>query len=263
MRLLRRYERARREDILAMTWMTDGLQRLFNNRSRPLSWMRNRGLNLVDRAAPDQALSGPARAGLMPSPRSTRQLTEGSRPIKDALPDSFTLFAAACLAGKQQPVACADENVVAQGVPGQVPQGQVQSVTKLPYLGLYEIVVEGEVLYADEKLRVRDRRQHHLHQEHDQPDRADEAQALGDCLRRPAARLRVQEGEGQRRAQAGRVLRPRLPVLQAGRGRPRQARQRHHLHVPVSDRVAAPARPPTWPSASGARRTRSRPGTTT
>ena len=31
------------------------------------------------------------------------------------------------------------------------PKATVQSVTKLPYLGLYEIVVEGEVLYADDK----------------------------------------------------------------------------------------------------------------
>lgn len=51
-RLLRRYERARREQVLAMTAVTDGLQRLFNNRLAPLTWLRNRGLNLVDRAAP-------------------------------------------------------------------------------------------------------------------------------------------------------------------------------------------------------------------
>ena len=52
LRLLRRYERARREDVLAMTVVTDGLKRLFNNRLPPLSWLRNRGLNLVDRASP-------------------------------------------------------------------------------------------------------------------------------------------------------------------------------------------------------------------
>jgi ubiquinone biosynthesis UbiH/UbiF/VisC/COQ6 family hydroxylase len=51
-RLLRRYERARREDILAMTWVTDGLQRLFGAAGRPASWVRNRGLSLVDRAGP-------------------------------------------------------------------------------------------------------------------------------------------------------------------------------------------------------------------
>jgi 2-polyprenyl-6-methoxyphenol hydroxylase-like FAD-dependent oxidoreductase len=52
LRLLRRYERARREDVLAMTVVTDGLERLFNNRVAPISWLRNRGLNLVDRASP-------------------------------------------------------------------------------------------------------------------------------------------------------------------------------------------------------------------
>jgi ubiquinone biosynthesis UbiH/UbiF/VisC/COQ6 family hydroxylase len=49
-RLLRRYERARSEDVLAMTLVTDGLKLLFNNRIPPLAWLRNRGLNLVDRA---------------------------------------------------------------------------------------------------------------------------------------------------------------------------------------------------------------------
>ena len=51
-RLLRRYERARREDVLAMTWVTHGLQRLFDDPSPPLSWIRNRGLSLMDRAGP-------------------------------------------------------------------------------------------------------------------------------------------------------------------------------------------------------------------
>jgi len=51
-RLLRRYERARREDVLAMTLVTDGLQRLFASDRGSLSWLRNRGLGLVERAAP-------------------------------------------------------------------------------------------------------------------------------------------------------------------------------------------------------------------
>jgi ubiquinone biosynthesis UbiH/UbiF/VisC/COQ6 family hydroxylase len=54
--LLRRYERARREDILAMTAVTHGLQRLFNNSSVPLAWLRNRGLELVDRLAPVKSI---------------------------------------------------------------------------------------------------------------------------------------------------------------------------------------------------------------
>jgi ubiquinone biosynthesis UbiH/UbiF/VisC/COQ6 family hydroxylase len=51
-RLLRRYERARREDVLAMTAATDGLQRLFGHSGRPLQWMRNGGLALVNQALP-------------------------------------------------------------------------------------------------------------------------------------------------------------------------------------------------------------------
>ena len=48
--LLRRYERARREDIAAMQFTTDALQRLFNNESAALARLRNAGLGLTDRA---------------------------------------------------------------------------------------------------------------------------------------------------------------------------------------------------------------------
>jgi len=51
-RLLRGYERARREDILAMTMATDGLQRLFGHPASAVRWIRNSGLALVDRAPP-------------------------------------------------------------------------------------------------------------------------------------------------------------------------------------------------------------------
>jgi 2-polyprenylphenol 6-hydroxylase len=54
--LLRRYERARKEDILAMTAATHGLQRLFNNSVAPLVWLRNLGLNLTDHLRPLKAL---------------------------------------------------------------------------------------------------------------------------------------------------------------------------------------------------------------
>ena len=47
--LLRRYERARREDVLATEVATDGLQKLFNNDAVFLARARNLGLKLVDR----------------------------------------------------------------------------------------------------------------------------------------------------------------------------------------------------------------------
>lgn len=46
-RLLRRYERARAEDIMAMRWATDSLARLFGSRAGVLAWLRNTGLNLT------------------------------------------------------------------------------------------------------------------------------------------------------------------------------------------------------------------------
>jgi ubiquinone biosynthesis UbiH/UbiF/VisC/COQ6 family hydroxylase len=46
--LLRRYERARKEDILAMQLVTDGLQKLFNNPNPLLRTLRNTGLGLTN-----------------------------------------------------------------------------------------------------------------------------------------------------------------------------------------------------------------------
>ncbi len=46
--LLRRYERARAEDILALRWVTDGLFRLFDANHRVAARIRNFGLNLTN-----------------------------------------------------------------------------------------------------------------------------------------------------------------------------------------------------------------------
>jgi ubiquinone biosynthesis UbiH/UbiF/VisC/COQ6 family hydroxylase len=46
--LLRRYERARREDVLTLQFTTDGLQKLFANETVWMSRARNLGLRLVD-----------------------------------------------------------------------------------------------------------------------------------------------------------------------------------------------------------------------
>jgi 2-polyprenyl-6-methoxyphenol hydroxylase-like FAD-dependent oxidoreductase len=47
--LLRRYQRARREEIVLLQGVTDGLQRLFGSASPGLSRLRNAGLDLTDR----------------------------------------------------------------------------------------------------------------------------------------------------------------------------------------------------------------------
>lgn len=46
--LLRRYERARREDVAAVAFITDALQRLFHNDAPGLATLRNLGLRLAD-----------------------------------------------------------------------------------------------------------------------------------------------------------------------------------------------------------------------
>jgi ubiquinone biosynthesis UbiH/UbiF/VisC/COQ6 family hydroxylase len=47
-RLLRRYERARAEDILALAWVTDGLHHLFAAPGGVAASLRNTGMNLTD-----------------------------------------------------------------------------------------------------------------------------------------------------------------------------------------------------------------------
>ncbi|MGI4779151.1 MAG: FAD-dependent monooxygenase [Janthinobacterium lividum] len=49
-RLLRRYERARRTDVLSMSLATDGLQQLFSNGMEPLPAIRNWGMRGFDRS---------------------------------------------------------------------------------------------------------------------------------------------------------------------------------------------------------------------
>ena len=51
-KLLRRYERARKADVLAMAWTTDGLQQLFAQPSEPWGWFRNWGMRGFDRSGP-------------------------------------------------------------------------------------------------------------------------------------------------------------------------------------------------------------------
>lgn len=47
-RVLARYARARKEEILLMQWTTDGMQRLFDSEFEPLRFLRNTGLNIFN-----------------------------------------------------------------------------------------------------------------------------------------------------------------------------------------------------------------------
>ncbi|MBC7945739.1 MAG: DsbC family protein [Burkholderiales bacterium] len=48
------------------------------------------------------------------------------------------------------PLAYADEAALKKAVEAKFPQAKVESVTKSPYPGLYEVVIEGQLVYADE-----------------------------------------------------------------------------------------------------------------
>ncbi|MCD6079676.1 MAG: 2-octaprenyl-3-methyl-6-methoxy,4-benzoquinol hydroxylase-like protein, partial [Ramlibacter sp.] len=51
-KLLRRYERARKADVMAIGWTTDGLQQLFAQPTEPWSLLRNWGMRGFDRSGP-------------------------------------------------------------------------------------------------------------------------------------------------------------------------------------------------------------------
>lgn len=57
-------------------------------------------------------------------------------------------LAAAALMGS---VARANENTVRQAVQAKFPKMTLESITKMPFPGLYELVLDGQVFYTDEK----------------------------------------------------------------------------------------------------------------
>lgn len=63
MQVLRRYERARKGDNLAMQYAMDGLKRLFASQVAPVRALRGLGLDLVDRAGPLKQLFAASAMG--------------------------------------------------------------------------------------------------------------------------------------------------------------------------------------------------------
>jgi 2-polyprenyl-6-methoxyphenol hydroxylase-like FAD-dependent oxidoreductase len=63
LRLLRRYERARKAQVAAMQMATDGLQQLFAQESRIASWLRNWGMRGFERSGPVKAWVARQAAG--------------------------------------------------------------------------------------------------------------------------------------------------------------------------------------------------------
>ena len=57
----------------------------------------------------------------------------------------LTMGAFALLAG----VACAQEGTLRSTIESKFPRAKVESITKMPGLGLYELVIDGEIYYSD------------------------------------------------------------------------------------------------------------------
>ncbi len=69
-------------------------------------------------------------------------------PKQQALMKTCLLLALLIFAG----TAAADEASVRKAVQAKFPQSKIESVTKTPYFGLYEVYIAGELLYTDEKV---------------------------------------------------------------------------------------------------------------
>ena len=63
----------------------------------------------------------------------------------------FAIFALA-LAGIAGAGAHADESAIRQGFRAKFPQMALESVTRTPFPGIYEVVLDGQVFYTDEKM---------------------------------------------------------------------------------------------------------------
>ncbi len=61
---------------------------------------------------------------------------------------SGLLAGALCLAGS----AFGDENAIKRGLTARMPGIAVERVTKTPFAGLYEVVLDGEIVYTSEKM---------------------------------------------------------------------------------------------------------------
>lgn len=59
---------------------------------------------------------------------------------------------AALLAGVMTATAWADEASLKKTIEATYPQVKIQSITKTPYAGLYEVFLDGQIIYTDEKL---------------------------------------------------------------------------------------------------------------
>ena len=62
---------------------------------------------------------------------------------------AFAALLASCLA---LPSAHADEASVRQALQARFPNMAVESVTRAPFAGLYEVVLDGEIVYTDDKV---------------------------------------------------------------------------------------------------------------
>src|SRR5262249_26359562 len=137
--LLRRYERARKEDVATLQFTTHALQKLFANERVSIAKARNAGLKLVNRQ--------PQLKNFL-----VRQAVACIGGKQGNIARVLVATMAACLLGLLAAPARADEADLRKAFQARFPEATVESITRTPFTGLYEIVFDGQVVYADEKL---------------------------------------------------------------------------------------------------------------
>ena len=158
----------------------------------------------------------------------SQSTTSTNRPIMSIRALTVLLSTLLLISG----VACADEAAIRSGIYKKFPKANDEIVTRTPHLGLYELVVDGQLVYTDEDFNylidgsiidtksmtnvtaVRQRDLEEL-----------KLKKLAFPFENMPFELAIKKVKG--------VFRSGLSVLQAARARPRQGGQRYHLCLPL------------------------------
>jgi thiol:disulfide interchange protein DsbC len=154
--------------------------------------------------------------------------------------------ALALLAG----AACADEASIRAEFLKKYPQANVESISKTPYLGLYEMVVDGEVIYTDADFNylivgslIETKTKTNLTDARNREIEEKKLKSLAFPFEQLPFDLAIKKVKGDGSRKVACVLRPGLPVLpQTGEGS-RKGLQCDHIHLPVPDRAIASKAP--------------------
>ena len=241
--LLERYARRRAGPVLAMQLVTDGLVRLFDVRASWLRVLRNRGMRAVGAIGVAEEAAGAAGATVNCRPK---EYAMAFFRFLVAIAVCALLGALSASAQTQDAAQHVDATIapelaaVKQLIEAKFPGAAVSNVARSPYFGLYEAQFDDRMIYTDAKVSyvvvgsIFD---------------ADTKQNLTDARLRQLNRvawdqlpldlaIKKVKGNGARRLAI--FSDADCPYCKRLESRDEDARQRDHLHLPLSYRPAPP-----------------------